>query len=415
MDATSAKEDFIPKPHPLSIELFTARATKTTKLINNNNASSSVEGRHRWFEYKFEKPVYIKKIEVFGTGYDSWNNVSFEISHVDGTKHVQDIKFDGSTSEVGIGKLSKSFRFRPDQKLLKSTSIDRVVVTGLTLDEFHKIEWAIKDLEGREANILEKESKKDELAEEISQLGQEKSQINSELGRTSAELKQATEQLESTRAALAEQRANAKQLKETIEELFTSRREQESEIRRNVEKINELKREIRLFPSEIAGFVKEGNRNIFWYMTLSIPFIIVIFVVLNALFSGAVDLTQIWREEENIDIWTVFLTRLPFVIIAFALLEVCGYVVGRLVFEIIKINRQRLSLSKLSIIAKDISTAASHTLELSEDERFEKEVQLKMELLREHMKEYIGQEFQYQGTAVQRIAEALVSKLGPKV
>ncbi|WP_168621832.1 hypothetical protein [Roseicyclus persicicus] len=410
----SDQENSIRMPHPLSVELFSARSNKTTKLINNTSAESAVEGKHRWFEYRFEKPVYIQKIEVFGTGYDSWNEVSFEVSHIDGTKHNQEIKFDGSTSRVGIGKLCDSFRFRPDAKLLKSTTIDRVVVTGLTLDEFHAFEWAIKEFEQREKSLQSREAQKTTLIEEISERTKEKSQLASELGKTSAELQQATQQLESTRTTLSSERANAEQLRRTVAELIASRQEQETAIRKNEEKINELTREIRLFPSEIAGFVKEGNRNIYWYTALSIPFIIVIYVVLRALFSGAVDLTQVWREEQDIDIWTVFLTRLPFVIIAFALLEVCGYVVGRLVFEIIKINRQRLNLSKISIIAKDVSTAASHELELTEDERYEKEVQLKMELLREHMKEYVGQEFHYQGTAVQRLAEAFVSKLGPR-
>lgn len=166
-----------------------------------------------------------------------------------------------------------------------------------------------------------------------------------------------------------------------------------------------------MFPSEIAGFVKEGNRNIIWYVVLSLPFIFVIYVVLHALFSSAIDLTQLWRKEEGVDIWTVFLTRIPFVIVALAILEVCGYIAGRLIFEIIKINRQRLSLSKLSIIAKDVSTASANNLEMSDEELYQKETELKMQLLREHMKEYVGEDFSYKGTVIQSAIAAMVWKL----
>ncbi len=73
-------------------------------------------------------------------------------------------------------------------------------------------------------------------------------------------------------------------------------------------------------------------------LPLSLPFALVFFVILWSLFSSAIDLTQLWKNEDGIDIWTIFLTRLPFVIVAFALIEAAGFVVGRLVFEIIKIN-----------------------------------------------------------------------------
>ncbi|MDP1667945.1 hypothetical protein, partial [Phaeovulum sp.] len=81
-------------------------------------------------------------------------------------------------------------------------------------------------------------------------------------------------------------------------------------------------------------------------------------------------------------------------------LEACAYVVGRLVFEVIRINRQRLDFAKLSIIAKDVSAASAHSTGLSASEVFDAETKLKMELLREHMKNYTGSEFEYKGSAI---------------
>ena len=93
-------------------------------------------------------------------------------------------------------------------------------------------------------------------------------------------------------------------------------------------------------------------------------------MVLWSLFSSAIDLTQLWRIEDDVNVWTIFLTRIPFVLVAIALVEACGFIVGRLIFEIVKINRQRLEFSKLSIIAKDVVLASSAELEMTDEERF---------------------------------------------
>ena len=111
-------------------------------------------------------------------------------------------------------------------------------------------------------------------------------------------------------------------------------------------------------------------------------------------------MTQVWRLDEGVDVWTVFLTRLPFVVVALAVIEACSSVVGRLVFEIVRINRQRTEFAKLSIIAKDVSTASADVSELPEEQVFEQETKLKMQLLREHMKSYHGKEFEYKGSAL---------------
>ena len=85
---------------------------------------------------------------------------------------------------------------------------------------------------------------------------------------------------------------------------------------------------------------------------------------------------------------------------------------GRLVFEVIRINRQRVEFAKLSIIAKDVSAAAAHRLtEIPEEGVFEAEIQLKMELLREHMKNYVGNEFEYKGTGLIAAIKGVADRL----
>jgi hypothetical protein len=65
------------------------------------------------------------------------------------------------------------------------------------------------------------------------------------------------------------------------------------------------------------------------------------------------------------------------------------------VIEVMAIYRQRLNLSKLSVIAKDVSDAASYGTSLSDDEIFERRTRLKMTVLKEHLKEYLPGGFEY--------------------
>ncbi|TNF16905.1 MAG: hypothetical protein EP320_00300 [Rhodobacteraceae bacterium] len=402
------------KPHAIPVELFSRQTKKTTQLIENISDEKALDGKNRWYEFFLETPVYAREISVETSGYSTWNEIEFEVDHLDGTRHEEKIRFNPDNTSIHLGKLITGFRFRPESKWLANTKIHKVSVTGLTLDEFHAYEWRLKEIDQKEKELKLRETEAETLDLRVKELQSQKSNLDGEIGKSKAELSKLEQSVTSTQSSLNESQNNLKDLGGEVDSLRQERRKINDEIKSLESKLNELTKEVRLFPSEIAGFVKEGNRNIYWYVGISIPFIIIIYIILSALFSSAIDLTQLWKREEGIDIWTVFLTRVPFVIVAITILEVCGYVVGRLIFEIIKINRQRLSLSKLSIIAKDVTTASAQNTDLSDEELFQKETELKMELLRDHMKEYVSEEFSYKGTAIQSAIAAAANKLTSK-
>jgi len=72
----------------------------------------------------------------------------------------------------------------------------------------------------------------------------------------------------------------------------------------------------------------------------------------------------------------------------------------------VKINHQRLSLTKISIIAKDVAHASEAGLDLSDEDLFKLRSDLKMQLLRDHMKEYISKDFKIQ------LPNQIISALG---
>lgn len=400
-----------PKPHPIEIEFYSRKSTKAFQLVNNVDPNLALDAKRQWYQYDFPRPVYIFEVSVSATGYEAYNEIDFEVDHIDGTKYQQSVRGGEGKANVSIGKLASSVKFRPLEKVFSTPKLQSITVNGLTLDEFHAYEWAIKE---HEKSLQSLKSREETLAlaeTEDKERADQRVVLDSEIGKSRAELDQLTKQASELRATIAGLTKEKSSIGEEVSGLEDQRLSLRRDVNSSQQQLQTLKNEIRLFPSEIAGFVKEGNRSILWYLGLSIPFIVVIYVVLSALFSGAIDLTQLWRKEESVDIWVVFLTRIPFVIIALAILEVCGFVVGRLISEILRINRQRLSLSKLSIVARDVSVAAAHGLDLSSDEIYENEVKLKMELLRGHMTEDLGTEFQYKGTLLQSALSTVVGAI----
>ena len=387
------------KPHPIEITFFSKRSNKATKLINSDDGFS-VDGAHRWYAYDLVSPVYLTELRIEASGYDSWHKFEVEIDHIDGTKHIESVSVDSNAVTLSLRKLANGFKFRPESRWVFKTEILSVVASGYTLEEFHSLEWSVKQLDikenrtaERERVFAEKELAESELDESISELLKQNGQLTAQKD----ELVQSNASLD---AQVLDKGAIQKDVEREIETLQKQRREVKAEIAEDEKFHSNLTKKLRLFPSEISGFVEQGNRNIRSYLIIGTPFAAVFFVILWSLFSSSIDLTQLWRNEVDVDIWTIFLTRIPFVLDAVALIEACGFIVGRLIFEIVKINRQRLEFSKLSIVAKDVVTASVVDSSMTDEERFGEETKLKMQLLQEHMKSRSSEEFKYTGSAI---------------
>jgi len=102
------------------------------------------------------------------------------------------------------------------------------------------------------------------------------------------------------------------------------------------------------------------------------------------------------KEESVYDVWEIFLTRLPFAAVSIFLIEVSFFVIWSIYKRIINIHQQRLSLSKLSIIARDISDYASDGLgRISDENKYQLRTALKMELLKRHLTHEIGADYKH--------------------
>jgi hypothetical protein len=414
MISTAGEIESVPVPHLISVEFFSFKGKKSDELINNTLATNAKPGRSVWFSYDFTTPVYLTGLKLICDGYDSWNEFELEVRHVDGTTHEEKISVNQNEVELKLGKLCNGFRFRPEARMLAKTTIKSVQATGFTLAEFHEFELAIREFDKRNLEFNERVVRHATLQAEIGEYRAQKSNLESEIGKSRAEAEQLQVSIAEQTILVSKQKELLKDIDARLAILKGDQRTTQADVAGLEKKRDEIVREIRLFPSEIAGFVREGDRNIRWYIGICLPFVIILSIIVYSMFSSAVDLTQIWKLDEGADVWTIFLTRIPFVLLAVAIIEVCGYIVGRLIFEIVRINRQRLDFSKLSIIAKDVSAASSSGLSMSDAEIFENETKLKMELLREHMKNYTGSEFEYKGSALVSAIAGVAERIAAK-
>ena len=407
---TTESEPVAVNSHPIEIDFFSKQSNKTTKLINSPDGFQ-IDGTNRWFDFELTEPVYLTEIRIETSGYDGWSKFEIEVQHIDGTEHKEFVSVEDGVVSLGFGKLASAFRFRPPAKWVIKTDILRVVATGYSLEEFHDYEWSLKNIQSREKEITAKEAAFTELEEEEKSLKTSVRQLTAEVGKLTAQRDEITESVKILSEEIRQGEASKKDIQTEIESLQEERRGIRSQISSDTNELNKLTQKLRLFPSEIAGFVEEGTRNIKHYLFLSAPFTLILGVILWSMFSSSIDLTQLWRKEPEIDVWTIFLTRIPFVLVAIALVEICGFIVGRLIFEIVKINRQRLEFSKLSIVAKDVVTSASNNTDMTEEDRFTEETKLKMTLLQEHMKSQSQEEFRYSGSAISNAIIGVATRL----
>ncbi|PWG17132.1 hypothetical protein DFK10_08830 [Salibaculum griseiflavum] len=66
-----------------------------------------------------------------------------------------------------------------------------------------------------------------------------------------------------------------------------------------------------------------------------------------------------------------------------------------LITEIIRIDNQNRALAKVSIVATDVHNASSDGLDLSDEEIYHLRTGLKMDMLRDHLKTYLSESFDY--------------------
>jgi hypothetical protein len=400
---------------PISIELFSKRTTRTVQLVNNADPTKHLSGQNREYSFELEDAVFATNIDVYTSAYGSFDEAHFKYESSTAIREFEKaVRNSSDKFSIEVNDFISSFSFKPGKKYFGSPVISKVIVTGYTKAEFIEAASKLEDIEDTREEI-HAECKKimaqaAQYTETINLFGQKKKSVEDAIAQISHKKEEIEESILSLTAAQDGIKSAIISLKSEESDILTrlehledavdkKKKETQSlntELVDNESKLKKLQDDVNMFPSEISGFVQQGGKNIFRYTFLAaIPILILAFVTYR-LFSNAVDLTQVYKHEKDLDIWAIFLTRIPYVLVSMMIIHACYKIAKVFIAEIMRINQQRLNLSKMSIIAKDVSDASFDSAEHEVGAKYALRTKLKMTLLKEHLKGYLPADYEYE-------------------
>ncbi|WP_420467810.1 hypothetical protein [Panacagrimonas sp.] len=401
-------------PHEINISFLDHRGRKTTKLVGNTSEENHVKGRHRTYEFEFKELQFVSRIQISTRDYADGNKANFNCTYYPyGDKAKVQVANANNAWSVRVNRFITKFSIEPPRKYLGDQLLTSVQIEGLRSSEFSDVAKQVGAVENLRQSALEKcrerleavtakeaeveglNQKIAELTESITQLDDNKSQVESQLESAQENLATTDRAVGSKKQELSEFSARIESASSSIEQKTEERKQLSTVIAKAEAQLRELKENINMFPTEISGFVSQGASSIRRYSFLAAIPIIVIGLVTVDLFSKASELSHLENLPQTISIWEVLVARFPYVLVCAALIA-SSYKLARVfIAEIIRINEQRLNLTKISIVAKDVSDASEDGLSLDDAARYEHRTHLKMDLLRAHLKGYLADDYQY--------------------
>jgi len=407
------KSSPLPTAKEIDISFFSHRHRKSTQLVGNAIEDNFIKARREWMQFDFVEFIYVTKIIVYASGYENYHEL--ELSYIDflsQTTSARSVRYEDGSFTFVVNAFVGGFGLRPNERWFKDSKLQSIEVRGIEQRSFADVISVMTALNA-EVDSVEKHlsqylaraasadaaynaltSKLNDVRTEITDSEDKLSELEDEIKVQAAAVDDARKQVaisESVKRNVDTQVRDATQLLEGLSSRSTHLTQ---DIEDKETKLRALQNDINLFPTEIAGYVSQGAANIKMYSWLClVPLSIIVFVT-----------WRLFRNAENILDYATFrdkavveflISRAPYVVVSFAVLAVCYTLLNRLISEIIGINRRRQDLFKISIIATDVSNASQHNLELSDVDAYNLKTETKMELLKEHLRQHIGEEFVY--------------------
>lgn len=404
----SASELGVPQ---IPYHLVEKHQNKTTKLLSNSGDDIAIQAKNRWHDYEFAMPLFIGFVDIVGTELSVSDEYVFKVKLEGGAKREFHGKPNGNAIRVDINEFCKSISFKPPSVFwslfMRNPELQKVSIYGFykeSLGEFlYKISrtTAIKN-----AAINEIEALRKSTSDAIEELTTKESHLR-DIENLIADAQIRTETLNSSISEKAAQDfelqskidrsdENLNSIKSLIaernEELATVTRQRESE-KAEVDvaksELKKLKEDINLFPSEISGFAAQASQDVKLYTLFISSMILVVVSLFIWVLTGAFDLSEYVKDHPEVNVWSLLLAKVPLAMVVSAIVTAAYKISKVFIEELLKINRQKLSLTQVSIIAKDVSHAAESDLELSETDIYGLRLRTKMAMLADHIKTFI--------------------------
>lgn len=409
LDQISSQSD--PKIEEVPFSLVANHERKTARLLSNSAEQQSLKSRNSFFYFRFNEPIFVRNVEVSLGDFIDGSKFFYRWEGVDGAIHEGTVQSTGDELKISIYGIAKSIAFKPPRAYFTKPDIHSVTIFGFELvrsGDFVRYAEKISGIKTdalnrieKELEILDVEKKKTALLQtQRGSLNQDISALKSTVSREQGKVKRIESQRDELIAkvgelerAASDEESRLQKAKEDVGKASAVRSNLSKYIAERKNKLSELEANIHLFPSELADFSIQGAKDSRTFLLLSVAPLLLIIFMFCLLTKGAADLTTKITGSEDINLAALAVSRAPYVIIACTIITASYYLVKMLVLEMIRISRQRLALTKISIIAKDISASIDSDLELTQEERYGKRILLKMDMMKDHLKEYLSSDF----------------------
>ncbi|AOP36369.1 hypothetical protein A0128_20335 [Leptospira tipperaryensis] len=413
---------------PFELSNVYAGNKKLYKLLDPENQDFEFKVSENRYVIEFKEIIFINAIKVASKTGDS-HKIEFLINSIsDGKEYGIRPKERINEAETlyEINQVVNKIQFTGNKPLWDITSIKitKVEIQGILIREIENTFKAFKRItELRKESLSEIRGSLDELKKseikittEVNKLAVSRGELINEIDGRKAEnniiitetkklvedKKIAQDALAETEATLSKKEERLTQLNDSESKLISaiSTKKSESEsLQASVNKLNielkSLKRSISMFSNEFSSFFKQSNLYIFIYAALSALPVYIIYQILSGLYDGTIELAVVYKTIPNLNVANIFITRLPFVLIAGAIIQSCYYIAKILILKIFDIQNEKLAVSKLSIVAQNIAENSSVGTEVSEDKVLEANIYLRMELLKKYLEKEIGKDYVY--------------------
>jgi len=395
----------------VQFNLIASHERKTTKLLNNAPDQQSIKSRNSFFPFSFESPLFIYSIRITVRDFIDGSKFDYIWEGVDGRRHEGDAISNSNEVYINIRGVAKSIAFKPPRAYFVSPYIDSVDIYGFEIaqagefiefsDKIQELQdSAIRKINLEVAKLDEERGKVNALQAQRGSLNQDIAALKSAVSREQGKLKRVDAQRDEVTiksGEIAKLISNESYRLQGIKSEIARTSSIRSRLAKNIiEKsadLRNLQSNIHLFPSELSDFSRQGAkdfRSFFWLSLLPSALIAAMFVLLV---WGSADLTTNITGARYVNLPALAISRAPYVAIACAIITASYYIAKMLILEMVRISRQRLALTKISILAKDISTSIDSSLEMSEDDRYTRRLTLKMDMMKNHLQEYLSSDF----------------------
>jgi|GEM_PF-3790329 len=405
---------------------YVDRSLALSKLITEDEYTLKIKNRD--YELRFKEPIYLDYLEIVFDGKDHDLSLLAHDLSSGSEKSFSSRKTSSNVRRFSTNILTKSLTLSAPKKTIKlgAPRVSGLHLVGLHVKDFkQRVDWLRKNSQSTQQLrdrfqslhseissaievLSDRENSATAIEQKITELASSQGELSAQVAEKETELNRLQTNIEGISEKTEKLRAESKALENSLRQQNSEREQINEEISEKRAELSRLTSDTNLFSEEIRTFNIQSNtqkRIYFVFALLPITLLGVLCVDVFFHASAYVSASLSWQETLNL-----LVSRVPFlgasVAVAWA-----AYNLGRIFIQkVIDLDRQQLSFSKLAIIAREVSKSAAEDSGLSVDDEYERRVALKMTLIKAHLREELGHEFDYQKTIEERLDNMSVWK-----